>query len=200
MRTFKTAFDALENVGPDWLRQENREGLHALISHFPEKELKILEIGSFYGRSTAFFRTYFEDCIIHCVDLFKDYNPHTSNYDTALGFKDFSGEFKSNLQTLGLWDEQKVKVYQNNSQELLRLFPKNYFDLCYIDGDHSENSVKIDLLNSYEVCKPLGIICGDDYHLNTVRQGVAKGISEVGADSFSELKVNKSFYWLTKVK
>ena len=44
-------------------------------------------------------------------------------------------------------------------------FQKNHkhFDLIYIDGDHSSEQVKIDLVNSWKVLKNGGFLVLDDY-------------------------------------
>ena len=44
-------------------------------------------------------------------------------------------------------------------------FKKNdkYFDLIYVDGDHSSDQVKIDLINSWNVLKKGGFLVLDDY-------------------------------------
>ena len=45
------------------------------------------------------------------------------------------------------------------------VFKKNdkYFDLIYVDGDHSADQVKIDLNNSWNVLKNGGFLVLDDY-------------------------------------
>ncbi|MDC2991845.1 class I SAM-dependent methyltransferase, partial [Candidatus Pelagibacter sp.] len=38
-----------------------------------------------------------------------------------------------------------------------------YFDLIYVDGDHSSDQVKIDLINSWNALKNGGFLVLDDY-------------------------------------
>ena len=44
-------------------------------------------------------------------------------------------------------------------------FKKNnkYFDLIYVDGDHSPDQIKIDLINSWNALKNGGFLLLDDY-------------------------------------
>ena len=48
---------------------------------------------------------------------------------------------------------------------MTKFFKKNdkYFDLIYVDGDHSSDQVKIDLINSWNVLKNGGFLVLDDY-------------------------------------
>ena len=44
-------------------------------------------------------------------------------------------------------------------------FKKNreYFDLIFVDGDHSSDQVKVDLINSWNILKNGGYLILDDY-------------------------------------
>ena len=70
-----------------------------------------------------------------------------------------------------------TSFYQSNN--LLRkykmtsndFFKKNdkYFDLIYVDGDHSSDQVKIDLINSWNALKNGGFLVLDDYMCGTIK-------------------------------
>ena len=55
------------------------------------------------------------------------------------------------------------------SHELLPLFPAASFDAIYIDGDHSYDGVKTDLVIANHLVKPGGFICGHDYEMNPAK-------------------------------
>jgi hypothetical protein len=56
-----------------------------------------------------------------------------------------------------------VEIHRNFSTDVI--FPKEYFDWIYIDGDHSCDAVKKDLAFYYPLMKRGGYLCGDDYGL-----------------------------------
>ena len=58
-----------------------------------------------------------------------------------------------------------VKVLKTYST-ILKLFPNEYLDWVYIDGDHAYESVKYDLEVSYSKLKQGGLILRHDYHIN----------------------------------
>ena len=57
-----------------------------------------------------------------------------------------------------------VKIIIKYSAEASKLFPDNYFDYIYIDGEHSYEAVSKDLINWYPKLKKNGILYGDDYY------------------------------------
>lgn len=68
-----------------------------------------------------------------------------------------------------------VFLHKGTSQETLSKFEDNYFDMLYIDGDHTYNGVSSDLEMSIKKVKKNGYICGHDYHaylFNGVYQAV----------------------------
>jgi hypothetical protein len=52
---------------------------------------------------------------------------------------------------------------------VLRTFPKNYFDAVYIDADHSYEGVMRDLQSAFGVVKDGGWIMGHDYDHNPAK-------------------------------
>ncbi len=70
-------------------------------------------------------------------------------------------------------------------------------DFVFIDGDHSYDAVLSDCINYYDKVRSGGIITGDDYHNQEVRQAVQ--------DFFKEKKLvinvypgQKRFWWIEK--
>jgi hypothetical protein len=48
----------------------------------------------------------------------------------------------------------------------LRSCDDDYFDVIYVDGDHTAQAVYNDLVESYRVIKDGGLLMGHDYHYN----------------------------------
>lgn len=83
---------------------------------------------------------------------------------------------------------QKVDVIRSfsNDRSIIDSFDDNYFDLIFIDGDHSYEGAKEDLNNWWEKCNTL--FCGHDYMLtHTVWGGVVCGVKQA-VDEFIEEK------------
>lgn len=57
-----------------------------------------------------------------------------------------------------------VTIHRGFSNNIVTQFPDHYFDLMYVDADHSYESVKQDLLLCKSKTKIGGIISGHDYH------------------------------------
>ncbi|MEI8365855.1 MAG: class I SAM-dependent methyltransferase [Parachlamydiaceae bacterium] len=56
-----------------------------------------------------------------------------------------------------------VEIVRMKSEDAAMLFPDNYFDYVYINGEHSYNAVMRDLTNYFPKVKVGGYILGDDY-------------------------------------
>lgn len=79
----------------------------------------------------------------------------------------------------------QVTVHRRYSTDALALFPDDYFDWVYIDGNHLYEYVKQDIALSIQKVRPGGYITGDDYTEGGWWQGgVKKAVDEfTGSDS-----------------
>jgi lipopolysaccharide biosynthesis glycosyltransferase/predicted O-methyltransferase YrrM len=125
---------------------------------------KILEIGVFKG---DFLEYLVENCnigSIDAVDLFKgvtcsgdvDGN-NVISYDVGISYLELLKKYKN---------IPKIKLYKSNSITFLQNQEDNIYDIIYIDGDHSYDGVKNDLINAYSKIKNGGYIMGHDYEMN----------------------------------
>jgi SAM-dependent methyltransferase len=69
-------------------------------------------------------------------------------------------------QVVSKFNKMDVVRILHGLTNLIKSYPENYFDMVYIDADHSYNAVLNDLINAYRVTKPDGIIMGHDYSYN----------------------------------
>lgn len=60
-------------------------------------------------------------------------------------------------------DKSYVKVYREYSAKAVKYFPNAYFDLIYIDGDHTYDGSLSDIENWYPKVKKGKFLIGDDY-------------------------------------
>jgi predicted O-methyltransferase YrrM len=142
----------------DWFSESNPEKVvrqfDELLSEFKGKPCMFLEIGSFEGMSTIWMLENIltnKESRLFCIDAWADWT------DNAFV------RFVSNINKTGLKD--KVRIVKGDSSEELRMFPSEYFDFVYVDGDHDEKAVIKDAISSFRVLKKGGIIAFDDYLL-----------------------------------
>lgn len=147
---------------------------------------KILEIGVFKGEFLDYIVKNCNNGFIEGVDLFEG--------TTCSGDVDGNNVEYHNIKNiyLELLDKYKdtlnVKLYKSNSNDFLQNIDDNIYDIIYIDGDHSYEGVKQDLINSYKKIKNNGYIMGHDYEMNMKKAknfydfGVKKAVDEFCID------------------
>jgi hypothetical protein len=143
---------------------------------------KILEIGVFKGNFLDYLVTNCNGGSVDAVDLFDgicysgdvDGN-NVESYDIGKSYLELSYKYKDNAN---------VKLYKSNSITFLENQKENTYDIIYIDGDHSYDGVKNDLINAYSAIKNGGYIMGHDYQMNMMKAknfydfGVKKAVDE----------------------
>ena len=147
--------------------------LSALIRK--NQPMKILEIGSWKGRSTSvIILSAPENAKIVCVDSWEDGN----NFDDS---NEIKGEIKG-IDTLEQFKKQVlalINTYRPDVEvEFMRIDSKHFvfqyeeefknsFDFIFVDGDHSYVGVKHDVMGIMPMLKENGILCGHDCHVVT---------------------------------
>jgi glycosyltransferase involved in cell wall biosynthesis/predicted O-methyltransferase YrrM len=122
----------------------------------------ILEIGSFEGRSAAFFLSFFEKATIVCIDTFEGSAEHVgADARFPADMEAVEKRFDSNLAPFG----DRVRKVKGPSLVMLdQLNPLGErFDLIYVDGDHAAASVFADAALAWRLLRPGGILVIDDY-------------------------------------
>ena len=117
-----------------------------------DKPLKMLEIGTFEGRSAIWLLENVlthRDSKIYCVD-------HWKNNETA--YKTFLNNTKKY--------KDKVTVLKGYSKDMLRNLKHVQFDFIYIDASKHSQNVLEDAVLSFDLLKPDGLMIFDDYTHN----------------------------------
>jgi hypothetical protein len=98
------------------------------------------------------------ESVIHCVDPWTEYEEYPeykgeiqTRYQTAM----------RNIQRTG--QAHKFKIYRDFSDKIVPMFPDNYFDIIFIDGNHETEYVYRDGVMSFEKVKQGGFLIFDDY-------------------------------------
>uniref|UniRef100_A0A6C0I6Q5 Methyltransferase domain-containing protein n=1 Tax=viral metagenome TaxID=1070528 RepID=A0A6C0I6Q5_9ZZZZ len=124
----------------------------------------VLEIGVFNG---DFLKYIVQNCSVGSidgVDLFEGVTCSGDQDGNNVVYCDVSKSY-TELQRL-YKDSPSVNLYKSDSGTYLSSKPDNFYDIIYIDGDHSYNGVKRDLIQAYLKIKPGGYIMGHDYEMN----------------------------------
>ncbi|HDL5374719.1 TPA: class I SAM-dependent methyltransferase, partial [Mannheimia haemolytica] len=132
------------------------------------KPRRILEIGSFEGRSSVFFieeaLKYQSQVEIHCIDSWEGGAEHQGVWDMG----EIEQRFIHNV-TLAQQKFQNVVLYKHRGyshQKMIELLANgyiNYFDYIYIDGSHEAPDVLFDALLAHRLVRKGGVISFDDY-------------------------------------
>jgi len=155
-----------------------------------EKNMSILEIGSFEGLSTVFFLTYLKNSKIHCVDPFLCF---TENKD-----KDFNQvfeNFKNNTKEF----QTRVRLSNTTSDDFFKKNLNEKFDLIYIDGDHHADNVLRDARNSFKLLNRGGFIVFDDFlwgYYNETNLNPIGGVKQFLFENFFGLRIVSIGYQL----
>ena len=116
------------------------------LKHLKEKEIKILELGSFAGSSAAAFVKYFRNSSIYCFDI--------------------------NISKF-IYESEKIHVFGldiNNEKKLNEVIKKinptnklNFFDIIIDDGSHYLSDILITFKNLYKHLNNGGIYIIEDF-------------------------------------
>jgi len=126
-----------------------------LINLIKEENFKkVAEIGVHKGVTTAHI---FDSCgdVIEeywAIDPFVPYEQMRADWD----------ELYKNICS-GMIKYPKLKALRLKSAEAAELFPEQYFDLVFIDADHSYDAIKEDIRLWKPLVRKGGILSGHDY-------------------------------------
>ncbi len=128
---------------------------------------KILEIGIFKGDFFNFIVNHCKPALIDGVDLFEGVtcsgNADGNNveyYDVGKAFIELTDKYSTSCH---------INLHKSDSSEFLKRAADNYYDIVYIDGDHSYEGVKRDLESAFTKVKNGGYIMGHDYEMNMAK-------------------------------
>lgn len=170
----------------------NNSDFSNFISEFKEKEVHILEIGSFEGKSTVWFAENFmtnPNSTITCVDPWTSYSQDEDSFesynkeDSEWDFKSHKNTFLYNIKQSGY--EEQIKTIQGYSHEVLpNLLTNNEkYDIIFIDGNHTAPFVLIDSVFSWLLLKKDGLMIFDDYKWDLTPKEILR--PKIAIDSFS---------------
>ena len=168
---------------PGWFNYS--ETYDMIVDQIPD-DGKIVEIGSFLGRSTHYLATSLmnankENVKIYCVDTFEGSSEHV-NLKLP---KDFFSIFKENLKFF-IGREMVIPCQgRSDSEDILNKFEDGSIDYIMVDGAHEHEPVLDDIENWWPKLKSDGVMLGDDFDLESVSEAVRQMMTKLNTEGFS---------------
>ena len=151
-----------------------------LLDGLREKPVRILEIGSWEGRSALFFLNYLPKSRIVCIDPFEGNMEHQLDpYFRELALKS-EAQFDHNLAGFA----GRVEKIKGSSTTVLPELgvAERRFDLAYIDGSHMAADAYSDATLTWPMMEPGGIVIFDDYEWPLMGSDLER--PKLGIDAF----------------
>ncbi len=147
---------------------------------------KIIEIGSYKGRSTRALCDNARGIVI-AVDPWA--GPYITDKESVLFDQAKSwDEFQRNLA-----DVPNLTIFRGYFEEFCKQNTDTDFDFIFIDGDHRYDSVIRDIYASLKLLRRGGILAGHDY-THPDWPGVKRAVDEL----FPKAEIIKSIWWTQK--
>lgn len=144
---------------------------------------KIVELGVFEGFNFNLMIEHKPEIAIG-VDIWLDDGVISRN-DSGYPQKRLDKMYNNVMNLIA--DKPFVKIYKEYTFDVAKQFPDEYFDLIYIDADHTYEGCLKDIKAWYPKIKKGGFITGDDYsHYKAKYTGVRFGVIEAVNEFFKD--------------
>jgi predicted O-methyltransferase YrrM len=130
----------------DWTSMQAGEWVEPLMD-LPHSPARVLEIGSYEGRSAITFITMLPDASVTCIDIFCE--------------AEYEKRFDANMAEYG----SRIEKIKSRAQNALPTFlhEGRKYDVVYIDGDHTRKGTLTNSILSWPLLMPGGVLIWDDY-------------------------------------
>jgi len=168
-----------------------------LKQYFGNKKINILEIGTHNGNFSNFISKVYSESHITTIDLDESDNQFINTYgrDEKEKLDEFLKLRNENLNRMN------INFIKLNSLNIKKYFNEKKFDLIWVDGDHLNPQVTIDIINSLDLLNNDGIICTDDVIMDN-KFKKSKKISNEGFFTLKYLEDNgliKNYYLIKRI-
>jgi len=162
---------------------------------------RILEVGSYEGKSTAFIIESLADkhIEIHCIDSWEGGIEHKPGGSAETNMSEVEARFTHNMERAINKSSRTVKLELHkgfSNKELPKLVAsgmQEYFDFIYIDGSHQAPDVLLDAILGFELLAIGGVMAFDDYTWSETLPGGLDPIRcpKISIDAFTNIYCRK---------
>ena len=165
---FQNSYNNFKDIQPPYLSEKYLAGASIVpsresILYKVKKDGVLVEVGTQTGEYAKRILDICKPKKLHIIDI---------NYE-FFDFEYFNPYVESGV----------VEIHEGDSSTLLSKFDNKYFDMIYVDGDHSYNGVIKDLDQSVKKIKDDGMIICNDYTIfspfENVKYGIVKAVNEI---------------------
>lgn len=147
----------------------DRDALGELIGNALRPRARMLEVGSWLGNGST--RTFVKHLlpqsgVLYCVDTWKG-SANSARHQRIVRDFDVFSTFLGNIESYG--GSGVVRPIMMTSRDAAEIFPDRFLDLVFIDGDHSYDAVREDILLWRPKVREGGILCGHDCEMRAGR-------------------------------
>ena len=137
---------------PNWIK---------LLEPYRGRSLRLLEIGSWEGRSALFFLNHLPRARLTCIDSFEGGKEHRKTPDSEAFLKRVEKWFDANTAP---FKKRVEKIKAHSAPALAELgIRRRQFDVAYIDGSHIAADVYSDGVLTWPLMARGGLVIFDDY-------------------------------------
>lgn len=158
------------------------------------KNLKILEVGTHSGEFANFLSKIFKDSHIDTIDLNSEDERFINSYNRQ------DNNLRKNFleKREQLLDKKNIKSFGMDSIDLLNNFEKESYDLIWLDGDHLNPQVNMDILSTFYLLKKGGILLSDDIFFDPKARHYNKSQASEGIEHLNDLKKLNTHYFIKR--
>ena len=158
------AWYAGKNFSADWTSWHFPNWI-PLLARYRRRRLRVLEIGSWEGRSALFFLNYLPQARLTCVDTFAGGQEHQEaaarDPTEARRLRTVEQRFDRNTAA---FKHRIEKIRAPSTEALVALGLENRrFDLAYVDGGHRASEAYADGMLTWPLMARGGLMIFDDY-------------------------------------
>lgn len=140
-----------------------------------EKPIVGVEIGVLGGSGSVTALDRMPNLKLYCIDPWKHFEGHGFEAERDQDYHDRNyEETKKRLEIYG----KRVIILRMTSDEALD-HVKEKVDFVHIDGDHSEEQVRRDIVNWKTKLKDKAILSGHDYQIDHIKKVVKEEVGEI---------------------
>jgi predicted O-methyltransferase YrrM len=151
-----------------------------ILAPFRDAPVRMLEIGSWEGRSALFFLNYLAHSQMVCVDTFGGNVEHHRNPYFAALVPETERKFDANTAEFAA----RIEKRKGPSFEVLPQLgiESRRFDIAYIDGSHRAADVYSDAVLTWPMVAASGVVIFDDYEFDQMEEEIER--PKLGIDAF----------------